>query len=398
MAGSPGDVRGRGFATRAPLEAAAAWVDTHTVALPAEAAAPAVGRVLAQAVAAPQDRPAAATARWDGHAVRAEDTLGASAYNPLPLPAAPVAAGDPLPPGCDAVLPVTAAGRSPLGVEVTEAVAPGSGVLRRGEEAAAGTALLPAGRVLRPQDVALLAALGAARVALVARPRVRIVLAGGPRGGTPETNGALLAALTARDGGVPEPIGPLPAERAALAEELGRPGADLLLLCGRCGIGEDDVAPLALADAGTVALHGLALRPGGSGGLGTVRGVPAVLLPGEPAAAWAVYETLAGRAVRRLAGRPAAPPHRAVVRPARRKLVSEIGLTELHRVRIAGAGVEPLASAAVPGLTALARADGFVVVAPDSEGVAPGDSATVLLYDGGLPDDALQDGGGDGLW
>ncbi|WP_051341167.1 molybdopterin-binding protein [Azospirillum halopraeferens] len=382
----PDDVRGRGFRRRATLAEALARVDAATAALPARPAAPAAGGVLAQAVVAAADHPPGPVALWDGYAVRAADTLGADTYNPLSLfpgAAVAVAAGESLPPGTDAVVPVESAVASPPGIEVAEAVAPGHGVLGRGEMAAAGAELLPAGRILRPQDVALLAALGVARVAAVPAPRVRILIAGGPRGGAADADTPLLAALVARDGGVAECAGPLPADRAALAAELRRPGADLILLAGRSGVGPDDVAPLALADAGGLALHGLALRPGGSGGLGHAGGVPVVLLPGDPAACWAVYEALGGRAVRRLAGRPAGLPHPAVRRRARRKLVSEIGVAEFYRVRLAGDdGVEPLASAAVPGAAALARADGFVLIPAQSEGVAPGDETTVRLYDG----------------
>ena len=378
------DVRGRGFATRAPLAAVEQWIDQNAT-RPQPRPVPlaeAVGCTLHAAVVAAADWPPADRASRDGVAVASADTFGAGSYNPIPLlSAAPIAAGEPLPPGTDAVLPVEAVQRDAGFIEALGSVAPGEGVERQGEGVRAGTPLLEAGRVLRPQDIGLLAALGIDTVTAVARPRVRVVLAGGPRSG-PEALGAMLAALVARDGGLPEVIGPL-ADRAALAGAYAAPGADLLLSAGRTGVGEDDVAPLALADAGSLAVHGVALRPGDSAALGVAAGVPALLLPGEPMACLAAYELLAGRAVRRMAGRDAALPHPTREAVTARKLVSEIGCADLYRVRLTDDGtVEPLASPAVPGLSGAVRADGFVLIPADSEGVPAGSPVTVYGFGG----------------
>lgn len=382
---SPTDVRGRGFSSRAALGDVQRWIDAQAAAPNPELvpSAGAAGRVLAAAVTAPGDWPPADRATRDGVAVASADTLGAGAYNPIPLPgAAPIAAGEAMPPFTDAVLPVEAVQGDAGFVEALGSVAPGEGVERRGEGVRAGALLLEAGRRLRPQDLGLLAALGIATAEVAARPRVRIVLAGGPRSGF-ETLGAMLAALVARDGGTAELVGPLPAETGALAAAFTAPGADLLLSAGRSGVGEEDIAPLALAQAGTLVAHGVAMRPGDSAGIGLAAGVPALLLPGEPMACLTAYELLAGRAVRRMAGRDPALPHGTVTAVTARKLVSEVGCVDLYRVRLtAGGMVEPVASPAVPGLAGAARADGFVLIPADSEGVPAGSSVTVHCFDG----------------
>ena len=381
---SPDDVRGRGFATRAPLAVAEGWIDRHCRSLPAETVplSLAAGRVSAGVLAAPGDWPPFDRAMRDGVAVRAEETLGADSYTPVPLyGAVSVAAGDSLPPGTDAVLPVEVAQDGAGVTEALRTVAPGEGVERRGDSLRAGAPLLEGGMVLQPHHLGLLAALGVEGVAVRPRPRVRILLAGGPRNG-PEALGTMLAALVARDGGVPELLGPLPAGVEALAAAYAAPGADLLLSAGRTGVGVDDVAPLALAAAGELALHGIAMRPGDSAGLGLVAGAPVLLLPGEPMACLAAYELLGGQAVRRLAGRNPGLPHVTWQAVTARKLVSEIGCADLYRVRLTGAGeVEPVASPAVPGLGALLRADGFVLIPPDSEGIPAGFPVTLRRYD-----------------
>ncbi len=366
------------------------WIDAtvgplppRAVALADLAAMLAVGVVLAEPVNAPGDWPPADRAARDGVAVASSDTLGAGSYNPVPLPGAmTVAAGEPMPPGTNAVLPVEAMQADGPFVEALGSAAPGEGVERQGEGLRGGTVLLKAGHRLRPQDLGLLAALGIDMVRVGARPRVRIVLAGGPRSG-PETLGAMLTALVTRDGGVAELVGPLPADRAALAAAYAAPGADLLISAGRTGVGEDDVAPLALAEAGQLALHGVALRPGDSAALGTACGVPAGLLPGEPMACLTAYELLAGRALRRLAGRDPGLPHPAVPAVVVRKLVSEIGCTELYRVRRTADGmVEPVASPYRPGLAGAVLADGFVLIPAESEGVPAGATVTLRCFDG----------------
>lgn len=376
------DVRGRGFARRVPLTDAWDWVDAR-VAPPAARTLPlaeCAGLRLADAVAATGDWPPADRAAVDGFAVAAADTLGAGSYNPVPLTAAvAVSAGDPLPPCCDAVIPFEAAQAVGPFIEAIDVVATGSGVERRGAWTVAGSPLLPAGRRLRAGDLGLLAAAGHSAAPVLPAPSVRILIAGGPKAGAPEQLGAMLAALVGRDGGVVAAVEELPADLDALAEAFARPGADLILSAGRTGTGPDDVAPSALAQAGSLDLHGIAMRPGGSAGLGLAGGVPVLLLPGEPMAALAAYELLAGRAVRRAAGLPAVLPHATVKAVTARKLVSEIGSFDLHRVRLDDDGrVEPVASPNWPGLAAAARADGFVLIGADSEGVP--DGAPVTMY------------------
>ena len=66
-----------------------------------------------------------------------------------------------------------------------------------------------------------------------------------------------------------------------------------------------------------------------------------------------------------------------------RKLISEIGCVDLYRVRLTADGaVEPLASATVPGLAGAVRADGFVLISAESEGIPAGASVTVHCFDG----------------
>jgi len=353
-----------------------------------------VGRVLAAPLAAAADHPPAARAGTDGYAVRSADVAGATAYDPVPLrvqdpaarlgasAAALVRAGAALPSGADAVLGFDAAQPSGGTVEAVAPVAPGAGVDRAGQQVRAAAPLAAAGRVVAPRDAALLASLGFSRVGVVARPRVRIVVAGPKDAGAADAHGPMLRALVARDGGHVDGLAIGDALGAALARAVGAPAPPaLVIVTGRTGAGPDDVAAPALAGIGEVALHGIALRPGGSAGLGRAGGVPVALLPGDPLACLVAYELLAGRLVRRLAGLGADLPHPTRELEISRKLVSAVGFVEVSQVRLVDGQVEPLGVAEFGGLAAAARADGFVVVPAALEGYAPGARVTVHLYE-----------------
>ncbi len=332
------------------------------------AVADAAGRVLATALDAPLDWPEADCAALDGYALRAADTEGAGAYAPVllalsaaaaaaadlpPRAAARVRAGDHLPPGADAVLPPEAAqGGVAGGIEVIEQAAPGSGVDRRGAELRAGVAMLPAGRRLRPQDVALLAALGIDTVPLVRRPVIGLTVGGRQSGAL----AAMLRALVGRDGGLVSAAGP----------------ADLLLAAG-----DPDTAA---AGAGAVERWRVALRPGEQAGFGRANGVAMLLLPDAPLACLAAYDMLAGPLIRRVAGGASGSPYATVEATLDRKIVSAIGFTDLVRVRVAGGRALPLGAADGGGLASAVRADGFVIVPDGSEGLAPGSCVRVHLY------------------
>jgi molybdopterin molybdotransferase len=256
------------------------------------------------------------------------------------------------------------------------------GVERRGQELRAGAAPLLAGRALRPEDAGLLAVLGIERVEVVRRPRVRLIVAGPKRpgaGAAPDGDGPLLQALVARDGGALEAI-VAAEERGAIGAALGAPGADAILVAGRTGTGPDDEAPLALADAGELDLHGLGLRPGGSTGMGRVGAVPVILLPGEPLACLVAYELVAGRLIRRLGGRDPRLPHPVREAELARKIVSAVGVVDVCRVRLVDGRAEPVGSVEEGGLASVVRADGFVVVPAPLEGHAPGARVAVHLY------------------
>jgi molybdopterin molybdotransferase len=406
------DVRMRGFRDRADVDEVLSSLLRRVGPLPPESVSlcEACGRVLAQDIVAEVSVPSFDRAAMDGYALRAEETYGAGLYNPLEFivageafPAKPypgvlqpgqavrIMTGAPIPDGADAVLQAEAAEEIDGRLRVSDAVSPGRNVGRRGEDVEAGTTVLATNRVLRPQDLGVLASLGCARVTVFPRPRVSIIVTGDellPCGSRPEgfrivdSNSIMLEALVRRDGGVALPVQLIPDSRDAIEAALLTAETDALLVSGGSSVGQEDHAPRVIAEHGELSAHGMALRPASPAGVGFLEDRPVFLLPGNPVSCLCAYDFFAGPVLRRLGGRPTAWPYRKRKLRLARKIVSAVGRVDYVRVHIRDDKVEPLATSGASILSSTTRADGFVIMARDSEGLAEGEEVDVFLYDG----------------
>ncbi len=408
---SPDNIRMRGFAVRSTVDDAIRWIDEHARPLPpvSEPITRAHGRVLAEDVVSTTNVPAFVRSAMDGYALRAAETAGAGMYNRLtfalvgqslpgracdrsvgPGEAVRIMTGAPLPPGADAVVPVEVAQESEGQVAITDTVAVGKHVGNIGEDIAAGTTVLQTGRRLRPQDVAVLASLGIADVSVVRQPRVRIIVTGnelvqpGEQRGEHqifEANSHLLRGLIPRDGGIVAAVEHVPDDRDAIRDALIAPGADVVLVSGGSSVGAEDHAPSLVAEAGQLAIHGIAMRPSSPTGIGRIGETLVFLLPGNPVSCLCGYDFFAGRAIRHLCGRSPEWPYRRSTELLSRKIVSAIGRVDYCRIRRDPAGIVPLAISGASILSSTTRADGFVLLRAESEGHAPGETVTVYWYD-----------------
>jgi molybdopterin biosynthesis enzyme len=326
-----------------------------------ETLAAALGKTLAADVRIADARPHAALALRDGFAVRADSTLDASSYAPVPLTPVPprVALGEPLPAGADAVAAPDAVTVQNGRAEISAAVAPGEGVLTPGADAPAG-ALRLAGARLRRIDVALLQAHGVERVT-IREPRLRVVRAGA--GGFIDTAAGLVASAIESEGGIAI------ADGTALEAALQTEDADAVVCIGGTGEGRDDRSVRTLARLGRVAFHGIGIAPGETTAFGFMGHRPVLLLPGRFDAALAGWLTVGRRLLARLCFRLIEEqPYSAELM---RKVASPLGLAEVVPVRRRFAQIEPLAGSYLSTQT-LARSDGWILVPADSEGYPAG--------------------------
>ena len=266
--------------------------------------AEAMGRVLAEDVAAAVDLPRFASSAMDGFAVRAADCpaalpivgrIAAGLPAEVPLPdrsAMGIATGGVVPAGADAVIPIEDV-REESGVVHVPAVRPGANVRPAGGDIASGALVGARGTAVGAARLAALAASGTATVRCARRPRLAIVTTGtelrapgeplGP-GEIYESNGAMLAALFRDAGALVEAITVVAddeaAHRLALEQAL---AADVVVTSGGVSVGPHDLVRPTLAALGVEeVLWGVAMRPGKPLAFGVRGRTLAFGLPGNP--------------------------------------------------------------------------------------------------------------------
>ncbi len=364
------------------------------------------GRVLAQGLVAPVDLPPFANSAVDGYAVRLADVAGGlpvqgrlaagMAASPLvPGTVQRIFTGAALPPGADTVFMQEDVRLDGAVVHLPEGLRPGANTRAQGEDIAEGALALPAGRVLRPQDLALAAALGVQ--ALMVRRRVRVALfSTGDElvepGAVPgpaqrfDSNRVLLAALLARTGAAVTDLGILRDRGADIAGAI-RDAArahDLILTSGGVSAGEEDHVRAAVEDVGRLVFWRLAIKPGRPVAMGVVAGAAFMGLPGNPVAAFVTFVRVARPLIGALSGAVATPPV-ALTAQAAFSYRKKAGRREYVRVKVAPspegglvAHKHPVEGAGI--LTSLTETDGLAELAEDVVAVRPGDVVGYLPY------------------
>ncbi|MEY9872216.1 molybdopterin molybdotransferase [Streptacidiphilus sp. MAP12-33] len=370
----------------------------------------------------------------DGYAVRVADLAGATKDYPsvltvvgdvaagaasLPVigpgQCARIMTGAPLPPGAEAVVPVEwtdagtgsgepATAMAPQGTEpvatgevrIFQSAEPGAFVRRRGEDISAGQALLPAGTLLGPTQIGLLAATGHDRVLVRPRPRVVVLSTGselvqpgapiGP-GQIPDSNSFALTAAARDAGALAYRVGGVPDEaerlREVIDDQLIR--ADLIVTSGGVSVGAYDVVKEALGEQ--ISFRKLRMQPGKPQGFGVLDGsdgpVPLLALPGNPVSAYISFELFVRPAIQAMLGATELHRPQVTARLTRAIGSSPAGRRQFLRAAYdAGTGtVTPVGGAGSHLLGALAQANAFLVVDEDATAVAADAEVRVILLD-----------------
>jgi putative molybdopterin biosynthesis protein len=285
----------------------------------------------------------------------------------------------------------------------------GHGATRRnvrttGEDFAAGEILVPAGRRLRPGDLAAVAACGHATVAVARRPVVAIIPTGDeirPVGTVPrigdiiDTNSLMLAARCRQLGAEPLVSAVVPDDPDALAVELRRTAgqADLVLVIAGSSRGRGDHAGAVIAQVGGVAVAGVAVRPGHpallghakppeAGNAGHRAGIaPVIGLPGYPLATAVIFELFGAPVLRALTGQ--APARNRVRARLDRDWASPADVEDWVLVTLAedpAGGVPPATPVrrGASSISQLARADAWWPVAAGQGTFAAGTEIEVI--------------------
>ncbi len=384
--------------------------ETEEVALAA-----ARGRVLARAVIAPLDLPPFDNSAVDGYAVRHAD-LAAETETKLAItgrltagsaPTAPIAPGQairiftgaPMPSGADTVFMQEDTRVEGDAVIVPTGLKPGANRRLAGEDVRKDATVLPEGRRLAAQDVALAAAVGLTRLTVRRRVRVALFSTGDEivEPGTPRPDAALydanrylLSGMLERLGAQTSDLGIIKDDPAALAAAIAAAaqGHDLVLTSGGVSTGEADHVRDAVEAIGKLWFWRVAIKPGRPVAMGVIpgsgSGAAFVGLPGNPVAAFVTFARVVRPLLLRLGGAQAEPLTALPVRLAfdyRKKS----GRREYVRValrRAADGAIEavrhPQEGAGV--ITSLTETDGLAELHEDSTAIKQGATVGFLSY------------------
>lgn len=375
------------------------------------ALASADGRILARPITAPLALPPFTNSAVDGYALRGEDLpvdreasfavtdwvqAGAAAAAPAAAgKAIRIFTGAPMPEGADTVFMQEDARTEGGKVTLPPGLRRGANVRPVGEDVAAGQVVLGAGHRLRPQDVAMLAALGLTEVEVRRRLRVAVFSTGNEIVSPGESrapmqlfdaNRFMLIAMLGRLGCDVGDLGILRDDPDATAAVLEHASAhhDLILTSGGVSTGEADYVKQAVEEVGTLVFWRMAIKPGRPVAMGVIGGTPFIGLPGNPVASFITFAYVARPAILALSGSPLprlpALPVRAAFsykkKPGRREYVrvslrkAEDGTLEATKFPREGAGM----------LSSLVETDGLVELHEQVTGVAPGQNVPFLSY------------------
>lgn len=406
----PHDIRMRGFATRHDVDEALALLEQRISALSGEMIGldDGLDRVLAEDLVAAVDVPHFDRSAVDGYGVRARDTFGASDYNPIPLAlkgeilpgrapdvalganeAVRIMTGAPLPAGADAVVMAEYAEEEGDRVNILQPISPLKNVGRVGEDVRRGDVVLRRGRRLRPQDLGVLASIRVARISVYRRPTVALIVTGNELVEVSEaltgcqivdSNSYTLAGLCRRLGALPVRRGITPDDYALIKGAIQQAAEDVTIVTGGSSVGAEDFAPLIVQELGELLVHGVAMRPSSPVGFGFIQQRPIFLIPGNPVSALVAFDAFVAPTLQRMQGLQPAYPYATRRGTLVRKIASAIGRVDFVRVRFTAAGVEPLRVTGASILSSTTRADGFVIVDKNSEGLDEGQEVEVYVY------------------
>lgn len=378
----------------------------------------ALGRVLGQDVVSPIDVPAHDNSAMDGYALRGADLavngdtllpiagrgLAGHAHEGMVPPGAclRIMTGAVMPAGCDTVVPQEYCRvegdqvRIPAG-----AVRHGDNRRLRGEDLARGKPALPAGKVLRPADLGLLASLGMAEVAVRRRLRVAFFSSGDELrsvgqpldpGCVYDSNRYTLWGMLERLGCDVVDLGVVEDNPAAMTAALrtATECADVVITSGGVSVGEADFLRSTLSSMGDVVFWRIAMRPGRPLAFGQLRsGAHSAWLfglPGNPVAVMVTFYAFVRPALLHAMGaqQRTLPMLRAVsAEPMRKKP----GRTEYQRGMLTPLPdgrwqVRAIGNQGSGVLSSMSQADGLIVLHHDQGSAEAGELVDVLLFDG----------------
>jgi molybdopterin molybdotransferase len=371
----------------------------------------AYNRVLAEDVIAQEDLPRFNRSAVDGYAVRSEDTMGAAQTKPLLFrltdgdalsdtahrQGKQIWTGNPLPLGANAVIMLEHTKKLDSKIEVWIQAAPYDNVVHKGEDLKKGDVAVEAGTRLKPYHLALLAALGNSEVKVVEKPKIAILATGNEltevgkeRGEMQiyESNRILITGMCCELDCEPLDLGVARDDVDEICEAitLGLKIADAVITTGGTSVGGLDLLPEAVNKIGKpgIVVHGVAMRPAMPTALAVLENKPVMVLSGNPVAAITGFEVFGRPLISSLMGLKKEEQRPIIRAKMSRRIATTLGRKNFVRVKVIEQNgefiAEPVSSKGSGNLSTMTRANGFVIVAENREGLTQGEVVTVHLF------------------
>ncbi|MFZ5570421.1 MAG: molybdopterin biosynthesis protein [Thermodesulfobacteriota bacterium] len=352
----------------------------------------AVGRVLAEPVAAVLSSPQFHLAAMDGVAVAAEATFGAGPAAPKQFTVGQdafyVNTGHVMPPHTNAVIMIEYIQEPEEGrIEIEAPAFPWQHVRRVGEDIVATEQLFPRHHLVTPYCIGALLSAGVGEVGVLKKPLVLLIptgaeltayrsaMSGGLKPGQViESNSYVLGKLVESWGGTYSRHAPVGDDLDEIKRVVGRAvesDVDLILISGGSSAGSEDFARSAIEGLGRILVHGVTIMPGKPLIIGEVGAKPVFGIPGYPVSAVIAFEQFVGPLLSQLLGQPEKQRERISVEPTR-KIASRLGIEEFVRVKLGKVGDRIVATPLGRGagaITTLTRADGLIRIPGNVEGL-----------------------------
>ena len=374
----------------------------------------AMGRILAEDIAAGEYVPNFDRSTVDGFAVRARDTFGCTDAIPAILPLQQtvlMGQGADFPLNAEACVAVPTGGAVPKGADsvvmleytedygdgtigISRPVAPGENMIFRGDDVFPGKVILQKGRVLSSADIGALAAIGRVRVPVVKKLTVGVISTGDELvppevqpcpGQIRDVNSPMLEAMLTAFGCHVINYGIVIDDEALLTQKVRQAAAecDAVLLSGGSSVGVKDAACRIIESMGRLLLHGIAIKPGKPTILGKAGPKPLVGLPGHPVAAYFITKLFVLPLLGRLSGRDMTAY--TVTAKVTQSISANHGRAQYHCCRLiprdGEVWAEPIRGKS--GLiTTLAGADGYFCIDRDCEGLPKNAEIQVTVCSG----------------
>ena len=361
----------------------------------------AVGRWLAQDLAARRDQPWVALSAMDGYAVRASEYPGpwrltqeSAAGGALPGPlgfgeACRIFTGAPLPEGADAVLIQENALLDGGHISASsDPLVAAKHVRHAASDFASGTVLLNAGAMIGASQVAVAVLGGHDRLSVRRRVKVAILSTGNelvpagasvPPGSLPASNGPMLAAMLANLPCEVMDIGIVPDDLAIIAAAFEKAReADIVVSTGGASVGDHDLVRPAFEQAGgSLDFWKIRMRPGKPLMAGQLGRTVFLGLPGNPVSAFVTATLFLLPLVRRMSG--AANPLPQTLEATLASPLPQVGDRDDYlRAYRQDRGIVSVTSQDSAATAALALADCLIVRAAGSAPAEPADRVSII--------------------